>query len=83
MEPTQCSETSAFNTQTPGKYPEDNLSLQQHGKSLKTRSARDVSWEQWMLVRRAENLATFLPEPPLTQRAFSGLCIGSFIFLQR
>jgi hypothetical protein len=24
-------------TQTPGKYPEDNLSLQQHGESLKTR----------------------------------------------
>jgi hypothetical protein len=37
MELTQCSETSAFNTQTPGKYPEDNLSLQQHGESLKTR----------------------------------------------
>jgi hypothetical protein len=37
MEPTQCSETSAFNTQTPGKYPEENLSLQQHGESLKTR----------------------------------------------
>jgi hypothetical protein len=37
MEPTQCSETSAFNTQTPGKYPEDNLSLQQHGESLKTK----------------------------------------------
>jgi hypothetical protein len=37
MEPTQCSETSAFNTQTPGKYPEDSLSLQQHGESLKTR----------------------------------------------
>jgi hypothetical protein len=36
MELTQCSETSAFNTQTPGKYPEDNLSLQQHGESLKT-----------------------------------------------
>jgi hypothetical protein len=26
MEPTQCFETSAFNTQTPGKYPEDNSS---------------------------------------------------------
>jgi hypothetical protein len=26
-----------FNTQTPGKYPEDNLSLQQQGESLKTR----------------------------------------------
>jgi hypothetical protein len=37
MEPTQCSETSAYNTQTPGKYPEDNLSLQQHGETLKTR----------------------------------------------
>jgi hypothetical protein len=36
MEPTQCTETSVFNTQTPGKYPEDNLSLQQHGESLKT-----------------------------------------------
>jgi hypothetical protein len=39
MEPTQCSETSAFNTKTPGKYPEDNLSLQQHGKSLKNRKS--------------------------------------------
>jgi hypothetical protein len=37
MELTQSSETSAFNTQTPGKYPEDNLSLLQHGESLKTR----------------------------------------------
>jgi hypothetical protein len=36
-EPTQSSETSAFNTQTPGKYPEDNISLQQHGESLKTK----------------------------------------------
>jgi hypothetical protein len=27
MEQTQSSETSAFNTQTPGKYPEDNLSF--------------------------------------------------------
>jgi len=40
MEPTQCSETSAFNTQTPGKYPEDNLPLLQHGESLKTRKIR-------------------------------------------
>jgi hypothetical protein len=37
IEPTQCSETSAFNTQTPGKYPEDNSSLIQHGESLKSR----------------------------------------------
>jgi len=43
MEPTQSSETSAFNTRTPGKYPEDNLSLLQHGESLKTRKM------QWCL----------------------------------
>jgi hypothetical protein len=35
---TQSSETSAFNTQTPGKCPKDNLSLLQHGESLKTRT---------------------------------------------
>jgi hypothetical protein len=40
MEPTQCSETSAFNIQTPGKYPEDYFSLLQHGESLKTRSKK-------------------------------------------
>jgi hypothetical protein len=26
MEPTECSETSAFNIQTPGKYPEYTIS---------------------------------------------------------
>jgi hypothetical protein len=36
MEPTECSETSAFNIQTPGKYPEENLPYLQHGESLKT-----------------------------------------------
>jgi hypothetical protein len=25
MEPTEFSKTSAFNTQTPGKYPEENM----------------------------------------------------------
>jgi hypothetical protein len=34
MEPTECSETSAFNIQTPGKYPEENLPYLQHGESL-------------------------------------------------
>jgi hypothetical protein len=37
MELTQSSGTLAFNTQTPGKYPEDNYSLLQHGESLKSR----------------------------------------------
>jgi hypothetical protein len=36
MEPTECSETSAFNIQTPGKYPEQNIPYLQHGEILKT-----------------------------------------------
>jgi hypothetical protein len=36
MEPTEWSETSDFNIQTPGKYPEDNIPYLQHGESLKT-----------------------------------------------
>jgi len=51
MELTQCSETSAFNTQTPGKYPEDNLSLLQHGESLKTRTAQHVSGILMPIIR--------------------------------
>jgi len=30
------------NTQTLGKYPEDNLSLLQHGERLKTRTFKNV-----------------------------------------
>jgi hypothetical protein len=36
MEPTECSETPAFNFQMPGKYPEENIPYLQHGESLKT-----------------------------------------------
>jgi len=41
MELIHGSETSAFNNnQTPGKYPEELLSLLQHGESLKHRIIR-------------------------------------------
>jgi hypothetical protein len=36
MEPTECSETSDFSIQTPGKYPEENIQYPQHGESFKT-----------------------------------------------
>jgi hypothetical protein len=42
MEQTVCSETSAFNIQTPGKYPEENIPYLQHGESLKTTIVRNV-----------------------------------------
>jgi len=37
MEQTECSETSAYTIQTPGKYPEENIQHTEHGKSLKSR----------------------------------------------
>jgi antibiotic biosynthesis monooxygenase (ABM) superfamily enzyme len=36
MEVIQCSETSAYNIQTPGGYSEDNIVHPQQGESLKT-----------------------------------------------
>jgi hypothetical protein len=36
MEPTECSETTAFNIQKPGLYPEENIPYLQHGEILKT-----------------------------------------------
>jgi len=48
MEPTQCSETSDFNTQTPGKYPEDNLSRVSvfvlHTRTIRMNKLRTMRW---------------------------------------
>jgi hypothetical protein len=38
MEQTECSETSAYETQAPGNYPEENIQHTEHGESLKSRS---------------------------------------------
>jgi hypothetical protein len=40
MEQTECSETSAFNIQTPGKYPEENLPYGEKG--LRTKVVQDL-----------------------------------------
>ena len=37
MEPIEGSETSAFKSQTPGKYPKENMLHKEHGESLKSR----------------------------------------------
>ena len=34
---TQCSETSAYQIQMPGNYPEENIQHTEHGDSLKSR----------------------------------------------
>ena len=36
MEPIKCSETSAFSTRTPGRYPKENALHIKHGESLKS-----------------------------------------------
>jgi len=37
MEQIKCSETSAFNNKTPGKYPKDYTQYSKHGESFKSR----------------------------------------------
>jgi len=37
MEQTECSETSAYQIQTPGNYPEENIQHTEHGESFKSR----------------------------------------------
>jgi hypothetical protein len=37
MEPIEGSETSAFKTQTPGKYSKENILHKENGESLKSR----------------------------------------------
>jgi hypothetical protein len=37
MEQTECSETSAYQIQMPGNYPEDSIQHSEHGESFKSR----------------------------------------------
>jgi hypothetical protein len=37
MEPTECSETSAYKIQTPGNYLKEVIKHSEHGESLKSR----------------------------------------------
>jgi hypothetical protein len=37
MEQTECSETSAYEFQTPGNYPEESIKHLEQGESLKSR----------------------------------------------
>jgi hypothetical protein len=78
MEPTQCSETSAFSTQTPGKYPEDNLSLGLHLCSAgdvfpnltPSRSELDLTEETSVRQRSRTHVDT----PTRTWDFLAGLC---------
>jgi len=42
MEQTECSETSAYKSQTPGNYPEESKQHSEHGESLKSRISRII-----------------------------------------
>jgi len=44
MEQTECSETSAYELQTPGNYPKESIQHTEHGESLKS---RDVSYSTY------------------------------------
>ena len=55
MEPIEGSEMSAFKTQTPGKYPKENILHKEHGESLKLRNRVFI---QKSRPRKAENVLT-------------------------
>jgi hypothetical protein len=40
MEPTESSETSAFSTETPGRYSKENALQMKHGENLKSRDKK-------------------------------------------
>ena len=42
MEQIEGSETSAYNNQTPGKYPKEYMQDSKHSESLKSRISNDV-----------------------------------------
>jgi len=43
MEQIECSKTSAYNNQTPGKYPKEYIQDSKHGESLKSRNINDFA----------------------------------------
>jgi hypothetical protein len=49
MEPIESSETSVFKTQTPGKYPKENILLKEHDESLKSRNIKKDILNNWYL----------------------------------
>jgi len=40
----ECSETSAYKTQTPGNYPEEIIQHSEHGESLKSKTHTQSSY---------------------------------------
>jgi hypothetical protein len=66
MEPTQCSETSAFNTQTPGKYPEDNQSTYKLSKlfTLKIKQLTQLPYS--FNIKNTTELIQELKQTPIT-----------------
>jgi hypothetical protein len=87
-EPTEGSEMSAFNIQTPGKYPEEYIPHLQHGQSLKTMNymllsvllhlwlAENVSGTNMPIIR-SSRLYRWLPHGPYDSSGDGGWRFGA------
>jgi len=76
MEETECSETSAYNIQTPGNYPEENIQHTEHDESLKSGKINSVTcvscWGFYIRIaginhRQYSNLLKIVKSHPLKQ----------------
>jgi len=58
VEQIKCSETSAFNNQTPGKYPKDYTQYSKHGESFKSSFliAQHVSSDTALIIRSSKTV---------------------------
>jgi hypothetical protein len=59
MEQTECSETLAFELQTPGNNPKENLRHSRHGESLKSRNAMSLLGNFQLIQLCGSSIASF------------------------
>ena len=48
MEQIECFETSAYQIETAGNYPKENIIYSEHGESLKSRILHCQLWPVWL-----------------------------------
>jgi len=78
MELIEGSETSAFKTQTPGKYPKENILHKEHGESLKSRNTFFIQFTVQFNYKISTEITTEFLSMCLLYTSFS-LLFGGYL----